>query len=121
MALVSGELKVGFLTDATGAVVAHWNAVVLPVPKPWVGDPDIPWGRVYLHLAADFGSTLVRVAVWGSNGWRVGVYDIRDTDGQFRMDFWEGDEKVSIGRVGRNPQDEADDFPVGYAISAVVR
>jgi hypothetical protein len=126
MALMMGEIKPGFGTNAAGAPdpALTKNATVLVVPPVWDTSPEIGWGRVFYAFGSDFGNVKLRVAIHNTNGgggWRINVITVKSTDSVARIDAWAGDDKISVCRIPTSQADTADSIPVGYRIEAVLK
>ncbi|MEV8093184.1 GH25 family lysozyme [Kitasatospora sp. NPDC085879] len=114
--------------DAMGVAVVplktgFGEATVVPVPRVWVGDPDIPVGRVWLSLASDFGKVNLRVALFKPDrGWRVLDSVVVDNSADaVRIDPWEGESKLSVVRKPLTDGDTADSTPCGVMVESVLR
>lgn len=100
MALLSGDVKAGFLADDLA------NATLIPLPPQNGG--AVGWGQVYLSFAAEFADSVLRVAVWNDL-----AQDFRITEqltvpragGRVNIAIQDGDSKVSVGRVKASPDD----------------
>ncbi len=100
MALMSGDVKSGFLADDVA------NATLIPLPPQNGG--AVGWGQVYVSFAAEFADSVLRVAVWNDK-----ARDFRITErlpvpragGRVNITLQDGDSKVSVGRVKSGPSD----------------
>lgn len=98
------------------------STICRPIPRVWDGDPDIPVGRVWISLSADFGDVALRLALFQpGRGWRIldRVEVPRDGDA-VRIDPWVGESKLSVYRVKYNDADDGQ-AAAGVMITAVGR
>lgn len=132
MAIAVVKIEPGFSTDASGkpdpAKVA--NVTTLRIPREWDGDQDIPWARVWGHLATA-GKATVSLAVYyegrtdmfpktGGNGWEQrGVIALDMAKGPVLLDPWRGATQLAFYRVPATPSDDPT-VPVYLTLEAVL-
>ena len=109
----TGEVKPGFLLDASGRTVSNSAPTVLAVPP--AGGGALNWGAAWLSFGCDFGSVKLRVAVH-NGGWSVQELTVTDSGQRTGFQLPNNAGKVSIGRVAQTAGDTADSVPCSWLL-----
>lgn len=115
MALVTGEVKPGFLAESEG------NVTLIPLPPQNGG--SIGWGRVYLSFGSDFGDVTLRMAIYNAvtQKWKITNNVLVPAAGnRVGVVINDGDQKVSVGRVATDANDKGI-YPCAYMIESVLK
>ncbi|WP_369387447.1 hypothetical protein AB5J72_07430 [Streptomyces sp. CG1] len=115
MALVTGEIKPGFLTDDKA------NGTLIPLPPQNGG--ALGWGTVYLSFGSDFDDVLLRVAIYNTKTgqWRItGKPAVPQLGDRVSVAIQDGDAKVSAGHVQNGASDKGT-WPCSYMIETTLK
>jgi hypothetical protein len=115
MALVTGEVKPGFLAESVE------NVTLIPLPPQNGG--AIGWGKVYLSFGSDFGDVTLRVAVYNVNAkhWKITEKVLVPASGdRVNIAISDGDAKVSVARVATNASDKGI-YPCAYMVETTLK
>ncbi|MFD8596958.1 hypothetical protein ACFV1L_18350 [Kitasatospora sp. NPDC059646] len=115
MALMSGEVKSGFLADDPA------NATLVPLPPQNGG--AVGWGQVYVSFAAEFADAVLRVAVWNDTARAFRIMErlaVPRAGGRVNISIQDGDSKISVGRVKAGPSDTGR-CPVAWLLETTLK